>query len=281
VRVLTDIATLRQEIAQQRASGLRCALVPTMGYLHEGHLTLVDHARALADVTVLSIFVNPLQFGPQEDLATYPRDLDRDVSLAEHRGVDLVFAPLAAELYPHSRPDIMLAAPTLTDRLCGRFRPGHFEGVLTVVAKLFNIVQPDVAVFGQKDFQQSVLIRRMIEDLNFPVRLEVAPIIREPDGLALSSRNVYLSDDQRRAATSLQRGLQAGQAAFRRGVNDAADILAAAREPLSAHAEVQVQYLELVKAQRLEPVTAAEAGNVLAVAAFVGRTRLIDNLILA
>lgn len=281
MRVLTDIAALRQQLAALRAEGKRCALLPTMGFLHEGHLSLVDHARAHADVVILSIFVNPLQFGPREDLASYPRDLERDVGLAEGRGLDLIFAPAGSELYPRQRPDITLVAPNLTDRLCGRFRPGHFEGVLTIVAKLFNLVEPDVAVFGQKDFQQSVLIRRMVADLNYPVRVVVAPIIREADGLALSSRNVYLNAEQRRAASALYRGLRAGQTVYTKGEREVARIRAAALEPLAAEPEIQVQYLELVETERLEPVTHAQAGNVLALAAFVGSTRLIDNHTLA
>ena len=278
--VLKTVATLREQMAHWRREGKRSALVPTMGFLHEGHLTLVDHARQHADVVVLSIFVNPLQFGPQEDLATYPRDLERDGQLARARGVDLVFAPSNAEIYPQERPAVSLVAPGLTDRLCGRFRPGHFEGVLTVVAKLFNLVQPDVAVFGQKDFQQSVLIRRMTADLDFPIRIEVAPIMREPDGLAMSSRNVYLSPEQRAQASALSRGLQAGQAAFAAGQRSAEQIRGAAQAVLDREPDVSVQYLELVTPDRLADVTAASAGDVLAVAAFVGRTRLIDNVIL-
>jgi pantoate--beta-alanine ligase len=279
--VLKTAATLREQMARWRREGKRCALVPTMGFLHEGHLTLVDHARRHADIVVLSIFVNPLQFGPQEDLATYPRDLERDEQLARARGVDLIFAPSQAEVYPHERPDVSLIAPGLTDRLCGRFRPGHFEGVLTVVAKLFNLVQPDVAVFGQKDFQQSVLIRRMTADLDFPIRIEVAPIVREHDGLAMSSRNVYLSPEQRRQASALSRGLQAGQAAFAAGQRNAEQIRGAAQAVLDRETDMRVQYLELVTPDRLAAVTVASTGDVLAVAAFVGRTRLIDNVILA
>ena len=278
--VVKTIAALREQLSAWRARQQRCALVPTMGFLHEGHLALVDRARTQAEAVVLSIFVNPLQFGPQEDLATYPRDLERDLELARARGVDLVFAPAASELYPHDRPDISLIAPQLTDRLCGRFRPGHFEGVLTVVAKLFNLVQPDVAVFGQKDFQQSVLIKRMVADLDFPIRIDVAPIVREPDGLALSSRNVYLSADQRRQATALSRGLQAGLAAFAGGERKGERIRAAATSVLEREPDVRVQYLELVTADRLAEVDQVTEGNVLAVAAFVGRTRLIDNIIL-
>jgi pantoate--beta-alanine ligase len=281
MRVLNTSAALREQLGTLRDQRKTLALVPTMGFLHEGHLSLIDYARAGADVVIMSVFVNPLQFGPREDLATYPRDLERDLTLAEARGVDLVFAPATAEMYPHERPQVTLVAPSLTDRLCGRFRPGHFEGVLTVVAKLFHIVQPDLAVFGQKDFQQSVLIRCMTSDLDFPIRIEVAPIVRERDGLALSSRNVYLTADQRAAAPALYRALQAGQAAFQRGERAATRIRSAAQQVLQSQPAIQVQYLELIEAERLNPVEQARQGNVLAVAALLGSTRLIDNIMLA
>ncbi|MGH7466408.1 MAG: pantoate--beta-alanine ligase [Longimicrobiales bacterium] len=280
MRVLNATAELRHQVRAWRTQGKRCALVPTMGFLHEGHLSLVDHARRHADIAIMSIFVNPLQFGPREDLATYPRDLERDLELARGRGVDAVFAPASAELLPRERPAVTLIAPDLTDRLCGRFRPGHFEGVLTIVAKLFNATQPDVSVFGQKDFQQSVLIRRMVADLDFPIHIVIAPIVRESDGLALSSRNIYLTPEQRAAAATLFRALTAGQATFARGQDSAAQICAAAQETLLAEPLVQTQYLELVGPERLEPVERARAGDVLAGAAFLGTTRLIDNIIL-
>jgi pantoate--beta-alanine ligase len=250
-----------------------------MGFLHEGHLTLIDLARAAADHVVLSLFVNPLQFGPREDLATYPRDFARDAALAAERGAHTLFAPGDEEMYP-TPPETIITAPALADRLCGHFRPGHFQGVLTVVAKLFNIVQPDVAVFGQKDFQQSVLIRRMVADLNLPLAIEVAPIVREGDGLALSSRNIYLNAEERRSALSLSRALRASAVAFARGERATDALLAEAKKVLSAAPGVRVQYLELVDPQSLAEVQTARAGNVIAVAAFVGKTRLIDNVIL-
>jgi pantoate--beta-alanine ligase len=231
MRVLNTSAALREQLGTLRDQRKTLALVPTMGFLHEGHLSLIDYARA--------------------------------------------------EMYPHERPQVTLVAPSLTDRLCGRFRPGHFEGVLTVVAKLFHIVQPDLAVFGQKDFQQSVLIRCMTSDLDFPIRIEVAPIVRERDGLALSSRNVYLTADQRAAAPALYRALQAGQAAFQRGERAATRIRSAAQQVLQSQPAIQVQYLELIEAERLNPVEQARQGNVLAVAALLGSTRLIDNIMLA
>jgi pantoate--beta-alanine ligase len=250
-----------------------------MGYLHEGHLTLIDRAAKRADHVVVSLFVNPLQFGPAEDLATYPRDLSRDSALTEARGAHTLFAPSVKEMYP-KMPEIVITAPALSDRLDGHFRPGHFSGVLTVVAKLFNIVQPDIAVFGQKDFQQSVLIRRMVSDLNMTVEIDVAPIVREPDGLALSSRNIYLSAEQRRAAVALSAALRWSAAQFGQGERTAAALLSAARSVLEGEAGIIVQYLELVTPDTLENVETVKRGDVLAVAGFVGKTRLIDNIIL-
>ena len=279
LRTERTIAGVRAALQPLRARSERIALVPTMGYLHEGHLTLIDRARAVADHVVLSLFVNPLQFGPAEDLATYPRDEARDAALAEQRGASIMFAPADREMYPE-RPETLITTPGLTNHLCGLYRPGHFEGVLTVVAKLFNIVQPDVAVFGQKDFQQSVLIRRMVADLNLPLTIEVAPIVREADGLALSSRNVYLGAEERSSALALARALRAASESFARGQRSAEALLAHARQVLSAAAGVRVQYLELVDERTLDGVETARAGNVLAVAAFVGKTRLIDNTIL-
>ncbi len=257
----------------------RIALVPTMGYLHEGHLSLVDRARALADRVVMSIFVNPLQFGPQEDLARYPRDLERDVELAAGRGVDLIFAPDVEEMYPGGQPAVRVVPGRLADTLCGAYRPGHFEGVLTVVAKLFGIVRPDVAVFGQKDFQQAVLIRRMVADLDMGIEIDVAPIVREPDGLAMSSRNVYLRPDERDAALGLYRGLTRAAEAFAAGERDSARLCQIVRDVM-AGAGVRVQYVELVDPESLDAVQNARPGDVIAVAGFVGETRLIDNLIL-
>jgi pantoate--beta-alanine ligase len=279
VRTETTIAGLRAHLKSVRSRAQTVALVPTMGYLHEGHLTLVDRASKRADHVVVSLFVNPLQFGPAEDLATYPRDLSRDSTLTEARGAHTLFAPSVKEMYP-KMPEIVITAPALSDRLCGHFRPGHFSGVLTVVAKLFNIVQPDIAVFGQKDFQQSVLIRRMVSDLNLTVEIDVAPIVREPDGLALSSRNIYLSAEQRTAAVALSSALRWSAAQFAQGERSAAALLTAARSLLDGETGVTVQYLELVAPDTLDSVETAKPGDVLAVAAFVGKTRLIDNVVL-
>jgi len=275
--VVRTKAEVRRAVAAMRPQ--RIALVPTMGYLHEGHLSLVDRARELADRVVLSIFVNPLQFGPQEDLDRYPRDLERDVELATGRGVDLIFAPDVREMYPGGEPIVRVVPGRLAETLCGAYRPGHFEGVLTVVAKLFGIVRPDVAVFGQKDFQQAVLIRRMVADLDLGIEIDVAPIVREPDGLAMSSRNVYLSPEERESALGLYRGLTRAAEAFAGGERDAERLRRLVHDEL-ARPGVRVQYVEVVDPETLQPTQPASPGNVLAVAAFVGQTRLIDNVIL-
>lgn len=271
---------VRTHVADARRSGASIGLVPTMGALHEGHLRLIEHARAHTDFVVVSVFVNPLQFAPSEDFTRYPRDLDRDGGVAGERGADLLFTPSVDEMYPDGGTGVLIAAPGLRDRLCGAWRPGHFDGVLTVVAKLFNIVAPDVAVFGQKDFQQAVLIRRMVRDLDFPLRIEVAPIVREADGLAMSSRNRYLAPAERTRAGALYRALRSAQATFSGGERDSAALRRAAHEVIDAEGGIEVQYLEIVDATTLEGVARAEAGNVVAVAAHVGATRLIDNLIL-
>ena len=252
-----------------------------MGYLHEGHLTLVDTALRHGDVVVMSIYVNPLQFGPTEDLARYPRDLQRDAALARARGTHLIFAPDDEEMYGAARPAVTVHAPELSNRLCGLFRPGHFEGVLTVVAKLFNIVQPDTAVFGQKDFQQHVLIRRMVRDLSYPIEIVVAPVIREPDGLAMSSRNVYLAAEERAAALALSRSLREAQLRYRAGEREPAVLVQHARRVLETEAAVRLQYVELVDPATLDTPARADDASVIAVAALVGKTRLIDNAILS
>lgn len=279
MRTVTTRAELRDAVAAARRAGRTVALVPTMGYLHEGHLALVDRARALGDVVVMSIFVNPLQFGPAEDLDRYPRDLPRDSALAEGRGVDLLFVPDGAEMYPGGEPWVAVVPERGADVLCGASRPGHFRGVLTVVAKLFGIVDPDVAVFGQKDFQQAALIRRMVADLDMRVRIEVGPTVREADGLARSSRNVYLSAEERERALRIPRALEAAAALFRGGENDPEALRAAMRRTLGTNGVLE-EYAEVVDPETLAPVVRAAAGSVCAVAARVGATRLIDNVVL-
>jgi pantoate--beta-alanine ligase len=280
MRVVATKDEVRAFVREARAAGETVALVPTMGYLHEGHLSLVDRARECADRVMMSIFVNPLQFGPTEDLARYPRDLERDLEMARGRGVDLVFAPSVDEMYPHGEPQVSVIPGALAERMEGAIRPGHFRGVLTVVAKLFGIFHPDVAVFGQKDFQQAALIRRMALDLDLGVRVEVAPIVREPDGLAMSSRNVYLSGEERERALALSRGLERCRALFAAGERDAEALRASLWNALAVPG-VEPEYAEAADPLTLQPVAQAAPGTVLLVAARVGRTRLIDNVVLA
>ena len=250
-----------------------------MGFLHPGHLSLVDEARRRSDYVVMSIFVNPLQFGPTEDLARYPRDLEGDASKAASRGVDLLFTPRQDEMYPGERR-VDVVPRGLDARWEGAVRPGHFAGVLTVVAKLLNIVQPDVAAFGQKDVQQATLIKAMVRDLNVPTEVVVVPTAREPDGLAMSSRNSYLSDDERRRATVLSKALFAIRDAFREGERDASRLVAQGQRLLAAEPAVAVDYLALVDSATLEQSVHATNDTIAMIAARVGKTRLIDNLIL-
>ncbi len=278
MRVVRTIADLRALLRPLREEGKRIGFVPTMGFLHEGHGALIRQSAARCDATVVSIFINPTQFGPREDLAGYPRDLERDQNLCLDAGATVLFLPEVSEIYPtgfqtHIEPG------RLAEPLCGRFRPGHFRGVATVVAKLFSMVQPDLAFFGQKDFQQTVVVRRMARDLNLPVDVVVVPTVRETDGLALSSRNTYLDEDARRRALSLSKGLLAAKAAFEKGERQAEQLLNLARAPLSD--ADSVQYLELVDTQNLEPIQGAvDRTAALCVAAYLGSTRLIDNIIL-
>jgi pantoate--beta-alanine ligase len=279
MRIIDRTAAMRSALAEARRRGTPIALVPTMGALHEGHLRLVDEARRHAGVVVMSVFVNPLQFGPHEDFERYPRDLEGDAVKAERRGVDFLFAPPVEELYAGERT-VAVTPIALADRWEGAARPGHFTGVLTVVAKLFNIVQPQVAIFGQKDIQQATLIRAMTRELDYPVRLVIAPTVRDADGLALSSRNGYLTAEERRRSRVLYRTLRTIAEAFDRGQSDTAALEQLGWEVLATEPEVHVEYLALIDPQRLEPVPVAEHGTIVAIAARVGTTRLIDNVIL-
>ncbi len=274
---LTALADMRAWSRAERARGRKVGFVPTMGALHEGHLRLVDRAKELTTRVALSVFVNPLQFGPKEDFKRYPRDLARDRQLADSRGVDCLFVPEGQEMYPAEAAARVTPGP-VADTLEGAARPGHFAGVLTVVAKLFHLVEPDVAVFGRKDFQQAALVKRMVADLDFPVTVEVAPTVRELDGLALSSRNAYLDSDQRRSALALSRALRAVEQAWRGGDADPATVLRRGMEALRAPG-VEPEYLVLVD-ENLQPVTRVTARAVAVVAARVGPTRLIDNVVL-
>jgi len=276
---LQAIPELRRWVRDARAGGRRVALVPTMGYLHEGHLRLVDEARRRADAVVMSVYVNPLQFGPNEDLARYPRDLARDRTLARGRGVDALFAPADAVMYPPGSEIRVVPGPT-ADRWEGAARPGHFAGVLTIVAKLFHLVEPDVALFGRKDIQQAALVRQMVRDLDWPLEVVVVPTVREPDGLALSSRNAYLTPDERRQAVGLSAALGAAHGAFVAGERQAAPLDALVRRRIDAEPALTLEYLAIVEPRTLTPVDTVDAGTVLALAARLGRTRLIDNIIL-
>ncbi len=278
VREVSTVAELRRLLYPHRMAERRIAFVPTMGALHDGHLRLVDRARELADLVVMSIFVNPLQFAAGEDFDHYPRDLDSDRRLAGSRDVDVLFTPPVEELYARDRA-VEVVARRLATRWEGAARPGHFDGVLTVVAKLFNIVQPGVAVFGQKDIQQAALIRAMVRDLDVPVTIEVAPTVRDDDGLALSSRNRYLSAGERAHALSLPRALAELRHHWSGGERDALR-LAAVGERVLASAAVDLEYLALMHPETMEPVAVAAPGTIVAVAARVGSTRLIDNIIL-
>jgi pantoate--beta-alanine ligase len=263
---------------EYRASGEVVALVPTMGALHEGHLSLFAVARRRADRVVASIFVNPMQFDRADDLEAYPRDLDADLDAAARAGVDVVFAPEAGEVYPPDGAGIAVDPGPLADTLEGSARPGHFRGVLTVVTKLFGMVRPHLAVFGQKDFQQSVLVRRLVEDLNLPVEIVIAPTLREPDGLAMSSRNRLLDPEARRVAAVLHQGLQAGRAAFRGGTRSRVDLEAAIRAPIRARPEVDLEYVEIVDGRTLRRTDVVSEAPVASLAASVGGVRLIDNV---
>jgi pantoate--beta-alanine ligase len=275
--LIERIAGLREALAGFRRSGAVVGLVPTMGGLHAGHARLMEEARRGADVVVVSIFVNPIQFNQREDFEHYPRDLGRDMALCGEAGADIVFAPPAAEMYPE--PSLtFVEVEELTRHLCGRFRPGHFRGVATVVAKLFQIVQPDRAWFGEKDAQQLAVIRRMVRDLNIPVEIVEVATVREPDGLALSSRNRHLGPRERGVAPALYRALRAGAEAFGTGAAPA-DVLGRVRAELECHPEIRIEYVELVDPGRMQPIERADAPARLAAAVWLGSTRLIDNVL--
>jgi pantoate--beta-alanine ligase len=276
---ISTIADMRECIAAARARGDRIGFVPTMGFLHEGHLRLVDEAKQHTGCVVMSLFVNPTQFGPNEDFSKYPRDASGDAAKAKARGVDLLFAPAVSEMYP-TPPSLHVTADELPTRWEGAVRPGHFNGVLTVVAKLFNIIAPDVAVFGRKDFQQAALIRRMVRELNFPIDLVVAATVREPDGLALSSRNTYLDESARASALALVESLRAAARAFAQGERRGDALTAEGARSLASHPEVAVDYFAVVDAVAMQPVADATPESVGIVAARVGKTRLIDNMVL-
>lgn len=279
MRILATIDEMRAASRAARGAGKRLGLVPTMGALHEGHLSLVRAARAASDVVTASNFVNPTQFGPNEDLAKYPRSFERDCELLEREGVGWVFAPSVEEMYPAGAVT-WVTVEGLSEKLDGRSRPGHFRGVATIVAKLFHAVEPDVAFFGQKDAAQVAVIRRMVRDLDFPVEIVVCPIVREPDGLAMSSRNVYLDREQRKRAPVLHRALMRVKKLAEAGERSAELLIEAGREEIGGESWVTVDYFEIVDPETLDPVSDVSRGALVAVAAYVGTTRLIDNVVM-
>jgi pantoate--beta-alanine ligase len=277
--VCRTISEIRSVVQKSRDRRQTVGFVPTMGYFHEGHLVLMHEAKKVCDLVVVSIFVNPLQFGPREDLDRYPRDFERDVHLAEKVGVDVVFFPSAEEMYP-SGFSTRVELGELTQCLCGRSRPGHFQGVATVVAKLFNIVFPDKAFFGQKDAQQVLVIKRMVKDLNMPLEIVVVPTVREEDGVAMSSRNVYLEPHERQAARCLRRSMEIVEQEVVDGERDASRLQEMARKIIAEEPLADIDYVEIRSLPDLKPVTSLECPALLAVAARFGKTRLIDNTVL-
>ena len=279
LRVIRTVEEMHHAADQMRGAGLRVGLVPTMGYLHEGHLTLVRRAARVADRVVVSVFVNPIQFGPREDLGSYPRDFDRDLDLIGRAGGDLVYAPAAEEMYPEGYVTYV-EVEGLTEHLCGASRSEHFRGVATVVTKLFTAVKPHVAIFGQKDAQQAGVIRRMVRDLNLDVEVLVSPTVRESDGLAMSSRNRYLRPEERSDATVLYHALQQARALVRNGVRRSPVVIDAVRRTIESRPRASIDYVAVVDAQDLQPTEEVSGEVLLAVAARFGKARLIDNIVL-
>jgi len=273
------IESVRKFIAQARAEGKTIGFVPTMGALHAGHVSLIEAAVDRCNFVVVSIFVNPTQFGPSEDLDKYPRDLTGDMKICEDAGVDLVFAPSASEMYP-SENITWVTVERLTDNLCGRFRPGHFRGVTTVCAKLFDIVCPDVAFFGQKDAQQAIVIKRMVADLNMPLEIVVCPTVRQPDGLAVSSRNQYLTDSERKDAILLSAALAECENKVSKGCRDCPKLIETMRAVISSSSEIEIEYISIVDTTTLADIDVVEGQALVALAAKIGSTRLIDNILL-
>jgi pantoate--beta-alanine ligase len=280
MKICPTIHEARATSRRLREDGKRLGLVPTMGALHEGHLSLVRAAKAQCDAVAVSIFVNPTQFGPTEDLARYPRRFEHDCELLQKEGADFVFAPSAEEMYPKGEVT-WVTVEGLSEKLDGRSRPGHFRGVTTVVSKLFHIIAPHAAFFGQKDAAQVAIIRRMVRDLNFPVEIVVCPIVREPDGLAMSSRNAYLNPEERQRALVLQRSLRRVEKEFHSGERNAAKLAAGAKQVIADESRVRLDYFEIVDPDTLDPLDQISGPALVAVAAYVGSTRLIDNTVLS
>jgi pantoate--beta-alanine ligase len=279
MRVFTEFAEVKSATRKEKAEGRRVGLVPTMGFLHEGHLSLVRESVRRTDYTVVSLFVNPTQFGPHEDFKEYPRDLDRDKEALERLGVNLLFAPYEKEMYPKGYKTFV-EVTDLQDKLCGRSRPGHFRGVCTVVLKLLEIVDPDEAFFGQKDAQQALILKKMARDLNLDVDISVLPIVRDEDGLALSSRNIYLKGKQRKAALCLVKSLREAEELLEAGERGAAAILRKMKQVIDSEPLAKIDYIEIVDLANLEPLDKIEKEALIALAVFIGNVRLIDNMMI-
>lgn len=276
MKVVKTISEVCEQVRQWRAEGLTVGLVPTMGYLHEGHASLIDASHRDNDRTVVSDFVNPMQFSPNEDLESYPRDLERDSALAEAHGCDMIFNPEPEEMY-HENFSSFVDMTVLTEELCGLSRPIHFRGVCTVVSKLFNIVKPDRAYFGKKDAQQLAVIRHMVDDLNMDIEIIGCPIVRESDGLAKSSRNTYLNDEERKAAVILSQAVEVGKTAIRNGVTDCGEILSEMKAKIESEPLARIDYVKIVDAETIQQIEKIDRPALCAMAVYIGKTRLIDN----
>lgn len=279
MKIITSVEKMQVYARVLRKNGSSIGFVPTMGYLHDGHVALVQAAKKQNDIVILSIFVNPIQFGPNEDFDKYPRDIERDEKIAKNAGVDIIFYPEKNDMYRENF-STYVNVEHLTDNLCGAKRPGHFRGVTTVVAKLFNIVKPDMAYFGQKDIQQAIVIKKMAEDLNMDIAIRIMPTVREKDGLAMSSRNVYLTEGQREEALVINRALSVALKLFKEGERSASKIINKIEGLIKDRREVTIDYIKIVDDKMLKDITKIKSTAILAIACFVGKTRLIDNVIL-
>jgi len=278
MRLIRSIKKMYEFSKKAHLEGKTIGFVPTMGYLHQGHLSLIRKARKENDIVVVSIFVNPIQFGPKEDFRKYPRDLKRDMNLAKQVGTDVIFYPDAKDMYPEGFKTYV-NVEELSEKLCGKFRPGHFKGVATVVTKLFNIVCPDIAYFGQKDAQQAIIIKRMVADLNIPVKIKVLPIVREKDGLAMSSRNTYLNEKERKDALVLYQALNLAKELIKSGITDTKTIIRKMRQLIEKKKNAKIDYIEIVQMENLKSLKVISDNCLIALAVWIGKTRLIDNII--
>ena len=277
MKIIRNVSLMTRSALAQKTAGRSVGFVPTMGALHEGHLSLIRQARRDNDIVIVSIFVNPVQFGPKEDLKKYPRPIKKDISLCRKAGVDILFNPQPGEMYPEGFKSYV-TVEGLSSLFCGKTRPGHFRGVATVVLKLFNITQPDTVYFGQKDFQQSIIIKRMASDLNLPVKVKVMPIVREETGLALSSRNIYLNKEERKAALAIPRALSLANILIKGGLRDSARLVSRIKMVIEKEKKANIDYVAVVEGEGLAPVKKISGKCVIALAVWIGKTRLIDNM---